>query len=114
MTDYAPLEHVAGKVGKDPTIKGTARGDIVVFSVAESTGYGDGDNTKWWEVAVFKEALHPAVLSGVQRGSNVVLEGTSKSRESGGKTYHDFIAFRVGLVDWLTRTAPKTDDLDNI
>lgn len=116
MTDYAPLEHIAGRVGKDPIVKDTAKGPIVVFSLAQTVSYGDGDgSTKWYDVAIFKDALHPAVLANVQKGSAVVLEGTSKSRNSDGRTFNDFAANRVGLVSWLTRTQPTTtDDLANI
>lgn len=113
MPDYADLVHVAGKVGRDPITRDSAKGPIVKFTVAETIGYGEDreKNTKWWDVAVFKEALHPAVLANIFKGADVVLEGSASKRDQ----YNDIIASRVGLVSWLTRVQPAaTDDLDNI
>ncbi len=115
VSDYPPLQQIAGNVGRDPEVRNTGKGDVVKFSVAVSRGYGDDAPTEWYDAAVFNDQLRPVVLREIHKGTRVVLEGTVKERQVDGKTYRDFVANRVGVVEWLRRDqAPAADGLDSI
>lgn len=109
MPEYPPLAHKAGVITRDPQEKETAKGDIVVFSMAVPQSYGENGNV-FVDVAVFNEGLQE-VAKGLIKGNKVVVEGSYKERNVDGKTYRDLIAFRIGTVDWFAKPGaekPKT------
>lgn len=118
MPQYdGPLKvvQIAGNVGRDPVRRDGKDGDDwCTFSVAVTKAYTDDDSgTQWVDVSVSKPALVEAVLSQVQKGSKVTVEGSIKQVEKNGNTYHNMKAFRVGLVDYIgvggsTRRAEPT------
>lgn len=102
MAEKKTLVQVVGRVGKDPVVKQAGENTIVEFSVAVSNSYDDGDTT-WYQIAVFNDALRGPVKDNVFKGATVAVEGSIKSRESGGKVYHNVTAYKVGVVSWIKR-----------
>jgi single-stranded DNA-binding protein len=103
VPDYEPkpIKHIAGVVGQDPEQKqGGGYDPFVSFSLAVTRSYGDDGETRWYSVAVNKEALQNWVMQNIQKGSRVVVEGVLSKRDYQGKDYFNASAFRVGLIDW--------------
>lgn len=111
------IRHIAGNVGSDPEEKQGREGSTFVsFRLAVTRAYGDEpDATRWYSVAVNKDALQSEVLTNIRKGAKVVCEGTASSKESNGKTYYNFNAFRVGFIEWLvpSGSARKTTTRDD-
>lgn len=106
MPEYKkdPLKSLAGRVGKDPVRRDTRKGTVVGFSVAVPTGYDDADAPMWFDVSVFNEGLQASVLAEIQKGQQVAIEGFYSTREYEGKLYHQIMANRVGLIEYLARS----------
>lgn len=107
MDQNAPRRVVAisGTVGKAPTNKQTSKGQVVNFSVAVKNSYDEGAQDTWFDVSVWNEGLQASVIAEVYKGAKVAVEGTHSTREYEGKTYHQISGARVGLVDFLSRSA---------
>ena len=75
-------------------------------------GYALDDETKWFGVAVNKQDLQDYVQATFRKGTPVVCEGTSSTREWEGNTYYNFTAFRVGVVDWFLIGGPRQERKD--
>lgn len=106
MPEYekSDLSQAAGYVARDPEMKpGRNNEDFLSFSIGVNTGYGDDAETKWLSVAVNRPDLQDFVMGNVRKGTPVVVEGFERTVERNGNTYHNFQAFRVGVVDWYTR-----------
>lgn len=106
MANKGTFMAMVGAVGATPETKETSKGKIVTFRLAVQTGYPENKGEKgpdpiWYDVAVFKEALQPVVLEAIYKGAKVAVEGYSSIREYQGKAYHNIVASRVGLVEWL-------------
>lgn len=114
MPEYGDLSHITGNVGQDPRRKDTSKGPVVTFTVGETLSYGEGGKTRWWDVTVWKEDLHPAVMAEVYRGAKVTVEGNARTENYNGKDQYRMSAFRVGLVTWLQKGQPKPADDDDI
>lgn len=110
------LAQAAGYVGTPPEMKPGRDGEeFLTFSLAVNTGYGDDAQTKWLGVAVNRPDLQDYVMENVRKGSAVVVEGYPRTVERNGTTYHNFTAFRVGLVNWYVRgTQPQTRDDEDL
>jgi len=77
-----------GNVGRDPEVRHTNNGNMIVsFSLATSDTWRDkatGDRkerTEWHNVVIFNENLGKIVESYVRKGSKVYLEGQLQTRE---------------------------------
>jgi hypothetical protein len=81
--------------------------------VAVTRGYDESDEARWYGVSVNREALKAAVLAQVHKGSRVVIEGVpTTSKSDDGRTFYNFKAFRVGLVDYLAIGGVQQPDPD--
>ena len=107
------LTQAAGYVGFPPEIRPGQDGEWMTFRLGVNTSYGEGSETKWLGVSVSKPELMDWVQANVRKGSAVVVEGVEKEVERNGNIYHNFQAYRVGLVNWFVRgTQPQRDDED--
>lgn len=111
MPDKKKLTQILGRVGKDPIIKETPKGELVEFSVAVSNSYDAGDTT-WYQIAVFNDALRGPVKESVFKGATVAIEGNLSTREVQGKVYYNVTAFKVGIVDYIKRDGSGTASND--
>jgi single-stranded DNA-binding protein len=106
MANKGTFFATVGAVGATPETKETSKGKIVTFRLAVQTGYPESKGEKgpdpiWYDVAVFKEALQPVILESIYKGAKVAVEGYTSVREYQGKAYHNIVASRVGIVEWL-------------
>ncbi len=115
MADFEKktIRHIAGNVGADPELR-TGREDyFVTFRVAVTRDYDEGSDARWYGVSVNREALQDEVMEQIKKGSRVVVEGVpSTSKGTDGRTFYNFKAFRVGLVDYLAVGGPSQPDPD--
>lgn len=106
------VRHYAGNVGQDPVVRDGSNGEFVTFSLAVTRLYPQGDlesETRWIGVNVNRRDLQDFVLDNIFQGSKVVVEGFPYERESGGNTYYNINATRIGLVDWAQRNGGSTE-----
>lgn len=105
------IRHIAGNVGADPERRdGRDDSTFVTFRVAVTRDYDEGSEARWYGVSVNREALQDAVMDSVRRGSRVIIEGVpSTSKGNDGRTFYNFKAFRVGLVDYLAIASSAGD-----
>jgi len=89
MPNYAAVQ-LMGHLGRDAELKTTGSGmEILRFSIAVTTGYGDKKSTSWYECALFGKRA--ATLSSMlTKGKAVLIHGepqirkwTSESGKSG-------------------------------
>lgn len=83
---YPPFVHVIGRAGKDAEVKEVKDSEIVKFSVAMMTGFGDGD-TEWFDVDVWSDNKSFEAAKSVRKGYLVGIIGKPRSRDYNGKTY---------------------------
>jgi single-stranded DNA-binding protein len=109
------IRHIAGNVGADPERReGRENSTFVTFSVAVTRGYDDSDEARWYGVSVNREALQDEVMAQVHKGSRVVIEGVpTTSKGNDGRTFYNFKAFRVGLVDYLAVAGATQQSFDS-
>ncbi len=108
------IKHIMGNVGADPEQKnGRDESAYVTFRVAVARGYGDDEDARWYSVSVNKPRLQDAVMADIRKGSRVGVEGVPSTREKEGRTYHNFKAFRVGLIDYIGMGEPVKHDRDD-
>lgn len=106
---YAPLECIAGNVGRDPEMHYTPNGRAVLeFSLAVTRAYDGPNATEWVDVTVWDEALQNLAVESIVKGSRVVVSGPLKEREYNGKVYRQISAHRLGLVNWFRKDQPST------
>ncbi len=112
------IRHIAGNVGADPELRESKReGDddstFVTFRVAVTRDYDKGSDARWYGVSVNRQALQDAVMEEIHKGSRVVIEGVpSTSLGTDGRTFYNFKAFRIGLVDYLAIVGNSQPDPD--
>lgn len=94
---------ISGNVGKDPQTSDTRAGQVVRFSVAQRTGYGDQD-TRWYNVAVFNAGLIAGILQNVRKGTRVVVEGFAEENQYNGQSQWQIVGDRVGLLNAFVPT----------
>ena len=104
------VQQIIGNVGGDPEDGDTVKGPVTRFSVAVTKAYptapGDDDGeTRWVQVAVFKESIREQVNDQISKGTRVAVEGTITESTYQGKKQYGMIASRVGLVDWFLPSA---------
>ena len=113
MPDYPKntIRHVAGNLGDDPERIQWDEGSFIAFRVAVTRDYDDDAAPRWYGVTVGKDSLGKAVMKKLHKGSRVVCEGIPSTKEGdNGKTFHNFKAFRVGVVEYLGLRANVPDD----
>lgn len=111
------IRHIVGNVGNDPQERDGQYGKWATFSVAVTRSYPDRDagetygESRWYSVAVSREALVDDVLSKVKKGSKVACEGIpTLVTKDDGTQFYNFKAYRVGLVDYLGFSAADYSD----
>ena len=94
---------ITGRVGRDPENKPTKIGDVLKFSVAQKTGYGEND-TRWINIAVFNAGLQ-ARRAEIHKGALVATEGWLEEKQLDNATkVYDLVADRLGVVEWFAIT----------
>lgn len=97
------MQIIIGRLGKDPEIRYMASGDPVAnFSVAVSEKYKNKSGeqkelTEWFNVVIFKGAENMAMY--LKKGSQVYVQGKTRTEEHDGKKYRKLIADRVVFLD---------------
>lgn len=78
---------LVGHLGRDPEVRTMQnQKNVAVFSLATSTLWRDKgtgerkENTEWHNIVIFNETLIRNVVSLLQKGSHVYLEGTIRKR----------------------------------
>jgi single-strand DNA-binding protein len=77
-----------GNLGKDPEVRRTNNGDMVVnFSMACTESWRDKatgerkDRTEWFSVVIWNEGIAKVAEQYLKKGSKLYLEGAMKSRK---------------------------------
>lgn len=88
---------IAGNVGKDATFKSTQGGaDLCNFTVAATIGYGDKEQTIWFDVTKWGKGTDK-LASFITKGKQVTVSGELSTREYEGKTYLQLRADHIKL-----------------
>lgn len=106
------LRSVAGRVGQDPEWRQAGESDVIQFSIALTTGYGDDAPPPTWIQCTAwdrKPELQDFIDTEIRKGDPVAVEGTYKTNEKDGKVYHQINIVRLGTVDWFQASAPKSE-----
>lgn len=77
---------IAGRLGKDATLRNTQSGDVLGFSVAVDDGYGQNKRTLWFDVSLWGKRAE-ALEQYLRKGTAVAVSGDLSTREHEGKTY---------------------------
>lgn len=79
---------IVGALGRDPEVRSTGSGDMVVtLNVATSETWRDKssgerkERTEWHKVVIFNEALGKIAQQYLRKGSSVYLEGSLQTRK---------------------------------
>ena len=94
--------HLVGRVGGDPQIRETGRGETVAnISLATNSGYGDNEKTDWHRVTFFGK-LADTVSEYVKKGQELYVEGrisySKYTDKSGVEKYStDIIAYSMQM-----------------
>jgi single-strand DNA-binding protein len=77
---------IVGNVGKDASHKSTQGGkEFISFPVAAKVGWGDREQTLWFDVTKWAASQKQAAL--FLKGTKVTVIGRLSTREHEGKTY---------------------------
>jgi hypothetical protein len=101
------IRHIVGNVGADPVPRDGEYGRWATFNVAVTRSYPDRDageqygESRWYSVAVSREALVDDVLANVKKGTKVACEGIPTVVKRDGQEFYNFKGYRVGVVDYL-------------
>jgi single-strand DNA-binding protein len=88
---------IAGNIGKDAQFKSTQGGaDLCSFTVASTVGYGDKEQTLWFDVTKWGKGTDK-LASYLTKGKQVTVSGELSTREHEGKTYMQLRADHVKL-----------------
>lgn len=71
---------IVGNVGSDPDYKDDAKTEILKFSVAVNTKWGDKEHVEWFNVVLFG-GLAKALSAHVEKGKPVFVSGRLESRD---------------------------------
>ncbi len=89
--EKAPRIEVEGRVGRDPRIRETAKGNLVAkFPIAEHPNGQDGE-TVWHTIVAFKQVAQN-VSETVHKGDQVKVIGYVNAHEHDGKNYREINA----------------------
>lgn len=78
---------IAGNVGKDAEYKTTqGGGELCNFSVAATVGFGDKEQTIWFDVTKWGKGTEK-LASYITKGKQITVSGELSTREYEGKTY---------------------------
>lgn len=77
---------IAGRLGKDASLRDAGGTDVLGFSVAVDDGYGDNKRTLWFDCSVWGKRAS-ALAPHLTKGSAVAVSGDLSTREHEGRTY---------------------------
>ncbi|KAK4939269.1 ssDNA-binding protein, mitochondrial [Elasticomyces elasticus] len=106
---------LVGRLGADPELVETGKGQLVRYVVGTSFGPKDNRQTSWFRVASFApEGPARDYVMGLNKGTLVYLEGDATMRtfeDSDGKKQSALNVVQT-KVEVLKRQQPKEDDIE--
>jgi len=104
---------LVGRLGADPEISETAKGQVIRYVVGTSHGPRDNRQTSWFRVASFaQEGPVRDLVLGLSKGTLVYLEGDASMRtydDAEGKKQSSLSLVQT-RVEVLKRPQPKDED----
>ena len=89
---------VSGNVGGDAELKNVGGHEVLNFSVAADSGFGDRKTTIWFGCAIWG-ARGAKLQQYIRKGSKVTVIGELSQREYNGKTYLELRVADIKLQD---------------
>ena len=89
---------VSGNVGGDAELKNVGGSEVLNFSVAADSGFGDRKTTIWFGCAIWG-ARGAKLQQYIRKGSKVTVIGELSQREHNGKTYLELRVADIKLQD---------------
>ena len=89
---------VSGNVGGDAELKNVGGSEVLNFSVAADSGFGDRKATIWFGCAIWG-ARGAKLQQYIRKGSKVTVIGELSQREYNGKTYLELRVADIKLQD---------------
>ena len=93
-----------GNLGKDAEIKTTSTGtQVMTFSVAVKSGYGDNAKTNWINCAMFGKRTEGQLINYLKKGTQVAISGEYELKEWQGQdgTQNKMPSVRVNELDLI-------------
>lgn len=87
---------VAGNLGKDAELRTAGSGQVLGFSVAATTGFGQREQTNWVNCSIWGKRGE-ALAQYLKKGTPVTVTGEITTREYEGKTYLEMNVYNVKL-----------------
>ena len=87
---------VAGNLGKDAELRTAGSGQVLSFSVAATTGFGQREQTNWVNCSIWGKRGE-ALAQYLKKGTPVTVTGEITTREYEGKTYIEMNVYNVKL-----------------
>lgn len=89
---------LVGRLGRDSERKSVGSSTVLEFSVGEKVGYGENENTNWWECKIWGKQAESALIDHLKKGQQVVIFGEAKLRKYNEKIYAEINVRNVELV----------------
>lgn len=89
---------LVGRLGRDSERKSVGSSTVLEFSVGEKVGYGENENTNWWECKLWGKQAEGALIDHLKKGQQVVIFGEAKLRKYNEKIYAEIRVSNVELV----------------
>ena len=93
-----------GNLGKDAELKSTQSGtQVMSFSVAVKSGYGDNAKTNWINCAMFGKRTEGQLINYLKKGTQVAINGECELKEWQGQdgTQNKMLSVKVGELDLI-------------
>lgn len=99
-----------GRVGAEPTVRTTERGDVASFNVAIDSGYGNNKQTNWIKVSLFDKRA--SVAQYINKGDLIGISGEIKLTKWTDKAGVEQSTLELGNADvtLIGRTTRKESD----
>ena len=90
------------RLGKDPEYKTVGQSDLVSFSGAVTTGYGEKKATMWLNCSIWGKQ-GPAIMPYIKKGDQVMVSGELSSREFEGKdgVKKSYLELKVSVIELI-------------
>lgn len=97
---------IAGRLGRDATLRRAGDSDVCGFAVAADVGFGDRKQTYWVDVSKWGKGAE-GLSRILRKGTAVAVTGELTTREHDGKTYLQCRADDVTILGGGERGEPK-------
>ena len=87
---------VAGRLGKDSELRQAGQSQVLSFSVAGDTGFGDRKQSHWFNCSLWGNQ-GAALQQYLKKGQQVTVIGEYSEREHNGKYYKELRATNIEL-----------------